>query len=102
MDDGGPQIIGTFIWGGALSGAVQYLSDYRNPYLTQRQIGTRTGIATAGGGTTAVVGAIAASKLGTALGIPGGPPTMIFGASIGFTLGFTLATFSLGYFRPGV
>jgi RHS repeat-associated protein len=93
-----PKYIGTFIWGGELSGAVQYLSDYRNPYLTGSQIKWRTGIATAGGGTAAVVGAIAASKLGTALGIPGGPPTMIFGAGIGFTLGFIY----FGYVQPQI
>jgi hypothetical protein len=82
--------LGTFAWGGALSGAVQYLSDYRNPYLTPGQIGRRTGIAFVGGGFTAVGGA----WLGTKLGIAGGP----WGMALGFTLGFIY----FGYIQPQI
>lgn len=91
-----PRYLGAFIWGGVLSGAVQYGSDYDNPYLTQGQIWKRTGIATIGGGFTGFIGAAAASKIGGALGVPGGIPTMALGASIGFTLGFIY----FGFFQP--
>jgi hypothetical protein len=93
-----PNYTGTFLWGGALSGVVQYLGDYRNPYLTQKQVLVRTGIATVGGGATAIVGAIATAKIGGVLGIEGGLPGIALGAGIGFTLGFIY----FGFVQPVV
>jgi hypothetical protein len=93
-----PNYMGTFFWGGALSGVVQYLSDYSNPYLTQRQTFVRTGIATLGGGTTAVIGAAVASEIGGTLGIVGGPGGIALGAGIGFTLGYVY----FGYIQPWI
>jgi hypothetical protein len=87
-----PGYLGTFVWAGTLSGVVQYLSDYSNPYLTQDQIWARTRIAAAGGGASAVFalavgGAIASSETGIALGLGGGVPGVIFGATVGFVTG---------------
>jgi hypothetical protein len=93
-----PKYIGAFFWGGALSGVVQYLGDYRNPYLTQKQILVRSGIAAVGGGTTAVIGAALALEIGAKLGIAGGLPGVVFGAGVGFTLGYIY----FGYIQPWI